>query len=82
MTLDEDCWYQIACGGGHTAGVTLSGDLYTWGHGGCGQLGHGNQNSINQPKQVTSLIGKKVVHVACGVEHTAVLTSEGESYTW
>jgi alpha-tubulin suppressor-like RCC1 family protein len=32
----------VACGGVHTAAVTSSGALYTWGFGGEGRLGHGD----------------------------------------
>lgn len=32
--------------------VTESGNVWTWGYGNDGQLGHGNKNSLNTPKQV------------------------------
>ena len=75
-------WHEIACGDVHTVGVTPTGDLYAWGLGDSGQLGHGNEGTINKPKIVTCLAGKKVVHAACGNYHTAVVTSDGELYTW
>ena len=75
-------WHQIACGGKHTVGVTPTGEVYTWGLSGHGELGHGRTVASNEPKLVTCLIGKEVVHVACGEEHTAVVTSKGELYTW
>lgn len=31
----------IACGAGYSAAVTLKGELYTWGKGLYGRLGHG-----------------------------------------
>ena len=74
----------IVCGAFHTVGVTPKGDLYTWGSGCSGQLGHGDTNDVDKPKLVTSssLIDKEVVHVSCGGYHTALVTSEGELYTW
>ena len=75
-------WHQIACGLFHTAGITPTGDLYSWGHGDYGQLGHGNNITIDRPKRVACLEGEKVTHVACGSYHTAVVTSEGHLYTW
>jgi RCC1 and BTB domain-containing protein len=77
-----ECWHDIACGDYHTVGVTPTGDLYTWGRGAQGRLGHGNDDYLDKPKLVECLIGKKVVLVACGDEHTAVVTTEGEAYTW
>ena len=80
--LAEVEWHEIACGDGRTAGVTPTGDLYTLGSGNCDRLGHGNQVDIDKPKLVTCLTGKKLVHVSCGAYHTAVVTSDGDLYTW
>ena len=80
--ISEVEWHDIDCGSYHTAAVTPTGDLYTWGRGCWGRLGHGNNEKEDKPKHVTSLIGKKVVHVQCGNIHTAVVTSDGDLYTW
>ena len=55
-----------------------------WGYGPNGRLAHGLNVAIDEPKLITSnsLIGKEVVHVSCGSWHTAVVTSQGEFYTW
>lgn len=37
---------QIACGNTHSAAVTSEGELYTWGKGNYGRLGHGKVISI------------------------------------
>ena len=43
---------QVSCGPYHSAAVTSSGALFTWGDGLCGKLGHGDQQSISEPRQV------------------------------
>mmetsp|Transcript_14369 Transcript_14369/g.16473 ORF Transcript_14369/g.16473 Transcript_14369/m.16473 type:complete len:593 (+) Transcript_14369:270-2048(+) len=73
---------QVTCGSYHTAAVTGNGDLYTWGGGMYGKLGHGNESGHSTPKRVEGLAGLVVSHIACGSRHTAVITSTGALYTW
>ena len=44
---------DIACGSSHSAAVTSSGELYTWGLGEYGRLGHGDNTTQLRPKQVS-----------------------------
>ena len=57
---------QIACGGSYSAAITSSGELYTWGRGSYGRLGHGNSEDQNTPLIVSSLKSERVIDVACG----------------
>ena len=43
---------DIACGSGYSTAITSNGELYTWGQGHRGQLGHGDCCSVSKPKQV------------------------------
>ena len=81
---DDDIggWTQIACGGCHTIGLSPNGEVFTWGRGANGQLGHGDRNNRNVPTKVESLSRETIVKVACGDEHTAAVTSEGKLLTW
>ncbi|KAL8122358.1 hypothetical protein AgCh_018916 [Apium graveolens] len=73
----------VACGEFHTCAVTLSGDLYTWGDGHFGLLGHGNEVSHWVPKRVNGpLEGIHVSSISCGTWHTAVVTSAGQLFTF
>ncbi|KAJ4827177.1 hypothetical protein Tsubulata_025271 [Turnera subulata] len=73
----------VACGEYHTCAVTLSGDLYTWGDGTYGLLGHGNEVSHWVPKRVNGpLEGIHVSSISCGPWHTAVVTSSGQLFTF
>uniref|UniRef100_A0A8C4RGV0 X-linked retinitis pigmentosa GTPase regulator n=1 Tax=Erpetoichthys calabaricus TaxID=27687 RepID=A0A8C4RGV0_ERPCA len=70
---------QVACGGGHTVALSDD-DVYTFGFGQYGQLGHGTftfESSL--PKTVSHFQKKKVKRVACGENHTAVITGKALS---
>lgn len=57
---------QIACGSSHSAAITSKGELFTWGKGRYGRLGHGNGDDCLKPKLVEALKNYKVIDVACG----------------
>ncbi|CAE7237268.1 UVR8 [Symbiodinium sp. CCMP2592] len=71
----------VAAGGGYTAAITESGELWTWGCNDDGQLGVGDTKDRAAPVKV-SVNGQKVVAVAAGYWHTAVITESGELWTW
>ena len=43
---------DIACGSNQSAAITSNGELYTWGSGEDGCLGHGDKANQLRPKQV------------------------------
>lgn len=75
---------DIACGSSHSAAITSSGELYTWGLGEYGRLGHGDNCTQLKPKVVAALLGKRVIQVACGSRdaQTLALTEDGLVYSW
>ncbi|NWW76548.1 RCCD1 protein, partial [Climacteris rufus] len=58
----------VSCGSRHTAVVTRGGELYTWGWGKYGQLGHGDRTSSDQARRVEHLVaeGLRAEEVVCG----------------
>nr|GMC91401.1 PH, RCC1 and FYVE domains-containing protein 1 isoform X1 [Ipomoea batatas]GMC96861.1 PH, RCC1 and FYVE domains-containing protein 1 isoform X1 [Ipomoea batatas]GME14392.1 PH, RCC1 and FYVE domains-containing protein 1 isoform X1 [Ipomoea batatas] len=64
---------SVACGEWHTAIISTSGELFTYGEGNFGALGHGNTKSLPHPKHVESLKDLWVKSVACGPWHTAAI---------
>ena len=73
----------IACGQYHTAAVSNSGRLFTWGSGKWGQLGHGVRQDERFPRKVdTEKALGNFVKVACGDRHTAVLNDQGGLITF
>ncbi|KAH0620167.1 hypothetical protein JD844_014800 [Phrynosoma platyrhinos] len=59
---------KVSCGSRHTAALTRAGDLYTWGWGQYGQLGHGDAASSDRPRKVGCFADWNlcVVDVTCG----------------
>jgi hypothetical protein len=72
----------VATGYYHTVVLTVGGAVFTFGYGGHGQLGHGNQEDQLTPRRVEALVGHRVVRVAAGLYHTAVLTEDGVVLTF
>ncbi|CAA3005289.1 PH, RCC1 and FYVE domains-containing 1-like [Olea europaea subsp. europaea] len=83
----------VTCGPWHTALISSTGQLFTFGDGTFGVLGHGNREHILYPREVESLAGLRTISVACGVWHTAAVVevivtqssasvSYGKLFTW
>ncbi|GAB4857216.1 hypothetical protein Ancab_015124 [Ancistrocladus abbreviatus] len=74
----------VAAANKHTAVVSESGEVYTWGCNKEGQLGYGTSNSGSNyaPRLVEYLKGKVFTGVAAAKYHTIVLGIDGEVYTW
>lgn len=73
---------QLACGSGHTCVLTQDGEVFTWGRGDDGRLGHGDSGWKYVPRLVTALAGQVVTQITCGSYHTAAVTNNGELFTW
>jgi alpha-tubulin suppressor-like RCC1 family protein len=76
----------IACGKAHSVAVTELGEVFTFGCGAQGQLGHGDLENRHAPHPVEAL-GRSgsdvnVVDVACGGAHTVVRTDQRYIYVW
>ncbi|XP_024983096.1 uncharacterized protein LOC112519285 isoform X2 [Cynara cardunculus var. scolymus] len=74
----------VAAANKHTAVVSDSGEVFTWGCNKEGQLGYGTSNSGSNytPRVVEYLKGKVFVAVAAAKYHTVVLGVDGEVFTW
>eukprot|EP00871_Galdieria_phlegrea_P002562 jgi/Galph1/3306/GphlegSOOS_G1989.1 len=72
----------VAAGDSCTAAISLSGELYTWGNGEYGKLGHGDESNENLPRLVEALRGKKIKKIAIGDNHMAAIDEDGNVYCW
>ncbi|KAJ9173145.1 hypothetical protein P3X46_016310 [Hevea brasiliensis] len=75
----------VSCGEYHTAAISEKGEVYTWGLGNMGQLGHTSLQSGDKellPRHVVALDGISIKEVACGGVHTCAVTDKGALYAW
>lgn len=71
---------KVSCGSRHTAVLTRTGELYTWGWGKYGQLGHKDTTTLDRPCRVEYFVDKQlqVRTVSCGPWNTYVYAVEKE----
>ena len=87
---------QACCGEAHCLVVLDSGDVYSWGSGLHGCLGHGDVNEIagvqidNEtgvpylpvPTQIAALKGQRARCVCGGTSHSLTVLTDGTIYSW
>ncbi|VFR02557.1 unnamed protein product [Cuscuta campestris] len=66
----------------HASLVTGHGEVFSWGEGKSGRLGHKIDMDVTNPKIVESLSGIGVKSVAFGEYQMCAVTHSGELYTW
>uniref|UniRef100_A0A669D112 Alsin Rho guanine nucleotide exchange factor ALS2 n=1 Tax=Oreochromis niloticus TaxID=8128 RepID=A0A669D112_ORENI len=66
----------------HQVLPTLQTEVWSWGHGEHGQLGHGDNLARLQPLCIKSLNNKEVVRVAAGAHHSLALTAQSQVFSW
>ncbi|XP_077339216.1 E3 ubiquitin-protein ligase MYCBP2 isoform X14 [Lithobates pipiens] len=72
---------QVSCGFHHSVVLMENGDVYTFGYGQHGQLGHGDVSCRGCPTLVQALPGPST-QVTAGSNHTAVLLMDGQVFTF
>ncbi|KAF3672272.1 putative F-box/kelch-repeat protein-like isoform X1 [Capsicum annuum] len=83
-TLNEhlDSVTSVALGGLHSVALNSLGQVFTWGYGGFGALGHRVYHRELVPRLVEGSWDAEICHVATSGTHTAAITKSGELYTW
>uniref|UniRef100_A0A8C7KKT8 RCC1-like domain-containing protein n=1 Tax=Oncorhynchus kisutch TaxID=8019 RepID=A0A8C7KKT8_ONCKI len=75
---------SVACGQDHSVAVCASGQVYSWGAGGEGQLGIAptTVSKVPRPVPIPSPLPITVIQVACGNSHSLALTKGGQVFSW
>lgn len=80
ISNDSDPISQVACGSYFSLAVTRQGEVWSWGMGTHGQLGHGDKSDCYTPKKIAAL--SDITQVAAGDSHSIALNSKGEVFTF
>ncbi|TYK02788.1 ultraviolet-B receptor UVR8 isoform X3 [Cucumis melo var. makuwa] len=81
--LDGHEIVSVTCGADHTTAYSEARtEVYSWGWGDFGRLGHGNSSDLFTPKPIKALHGLKIRQIACGDSHCLAVTMEGEVQSW
>ena len=69
---------QVSASSAHSLVLTESGDVYSFGEGWYGKLGHGDEEHQHLPKLIEALRGRRVVEIAACCESSLVMTESGD----
>ncbi|XP_038046761.1 serine/threonine-protein kinase Nek8-like [Patiria miniata] len=68
---------QVAVSQTHIVVVTFESDVYSWGEGNKGQLGHGDLLMRTYPEVIHSLRGKSIIRACCGESYSVFGSDNG-----
>lgn len=71
---------SLTCGEYFAAALSAKGEVWTWGQGVSGQLGHGNKSDATMPKKIEGI--SKIDQIAAGDSHTVLLDQNGQVYVF
>uniref|UniRef100_UPI00358DE383 RCC1 domain-containing protein 1 isoform X4 n=1 Tax=Myxine glutinosa TaxID=7769 RepID=UPI00358DE383 len=74
--------WRLALGREHAVLLSFTGQVWTWGSGRHGQLGHGGLEEEKQARLVEALHGLPILEVAAGGWHSLALSCAGDVYSW
>jgi alpha-tubulin suppressor-like RCC1 family protein len=79
VPIGTDIWSAIACGGGHSLGISGSQKLFSWGEALYGCLGDGTTSTRSSPVQVGT---SNWSAVAAGAYSSYAIRSDGKLFAW
>jgi alpha-tubulin suppressor-like RCC1 family protein len=72
----------VAAGWQHSLALSETGEVYSFGNGAYGQLGHGDQEDQHTPRPIAALQGMRVGIIAAGDQHSLVVSTAGRLYSF
>ncbi|KAJ7966837.1 Regulator of chromosome condensation (RCC1) family protein [Quillaja saponaria] len=85
-SLSGETVVKVACGTNHTVAVDSKGNVYTWGFGGYGRLGHREQKDEWVPRRVDVFQNRNVLPpdavISAGSVNSACTAGGGQLYMW
>lgn len=73
---------SVASGRNHNLHLTRDGDVFSFGAGLFSAVGHGGSRAQLNPTVLKPLRDKRVVQIACGENHSIVLTDKADVFSW
>ncbi|XP_023014291.2 RCC1 domain-containing protein 1 isoform X1 [Leptinotarsa decemlineata] len=73
---------DVTCGREHCLLLDEFGNVYSFGRGSRGQLGHGKLDDEPEPVQVEGLAGIKITQISTGGWHSCAISKDGDLYVW
>ena len=67
---------------GHGVAIDENREIWSWGDGDYGKLGHNSTDQQGIPKKISFFKDKYILTASCGPKHTAVVTEDGKVYTF
>uniref|UniRef100_A0A8C6MXG7 RCC1 domain containing 1 n=1 Tax=Mus spicilegus TaxID=10103 RepID=A0A8C6MXG7_MUSSI len=74
--------HQLELGAEHVLLLCAAGQVFSWGSGRHGQLGHGTLEAELEPRLLEALQGLRMAKVAAGGWHSVCLSETGDIYIW
>ena len=72
----------VAAGESHSLALSKAGEIYSFGNGTYGRLGHGGQTNQLTPRAIAGLQGLCMRSVVAGYSTSLTVTTDGEAYGW
>jgi len=74
---------DLSCGACHTLACTARGEVFSWGCGTNGELGHGDSFNRHSPELIEALVTVHACAVAAGEHHSVALSAaDGAVFAW
>jgi alpha-tubulin suppressor-like RCC1 family protein len=81
-SLTNELIVEIACGSNHSLAVTDKGELYSWGEGLYGQLGHNLLNNEFYPRKIEHVKSYRFKTIKGGATHSIAITYDDYIFGW